>query len=326
VLPTYNHAHYISQALDSVLAQSILPEQIIVLDDASTDHTAAVVDRYNGLHPRLEYVRFEKNGGVIHAMKVGLAKVEVDFVVFLAADDTLDSSALEKCLNVMRQHSRSAVCGLFARYIDESGRRMKTPPQFDFGSHARYVEPGECLKRLMRDGALFGGNGAMYRARRLKEIGGFASELGSFCDGYAVQQLALSDGVCIVPEELASWRQRATSYAASSRANPKAILGIIDAIEKRADRQHLPFAYTDRLLKRMHFQAVEAALRSKPLDAAILRMALPESGRSCANFLARLASLTGRPSAIALTALMLRPFDIGGALMRRLRKKFDRSR
>lgn len=319
VIPTYNHGHYIGEALDSLFAQTRLPDRVLVLDDASTDATADAVQPFLGRTPSIEYIRFDENRGVVPMLNVGLDKVATEFVTFLAADDTIDATALEKCASILAAHPQSPLCGVYARYIDESGNALPTPGIFDFGAVARYVPPDECLARLKGDGALFGGNGAMYRTAPLREHGGFSAELLSFCDGFRIQDLALSGGVCIVPEVLASWRRSGESYAAATQADPKSALAILRALEAQLKAcPHFPSAYASRLLRRWQFTAALAGVECAPPNKRTVREALRSRSPLVAAFAASAAGVLGRSALVALLALYLRPFDIVRALKRRL--------
>lgn len=319
VMPTYNHGRFISDALDSVFAQSLLPSTVLVLDDASTDGTADVVRPYLGRLPHVDYSRMATNGGVIRMLNAGLEKVKTEYVVFLAADDMLDPAALEKCRAVMNENPQAAVCGVLARYIATDKRVLPTPALFDFGSRPRFWSPDECLSFLHRHGALFGGNGAMYRTAMLREAGGFAAELRSFCDGFRIQQLALGGGVCIVPEVLASWRQHADTYAATHRADPAGAMAIVKAVEAELAQRHSPFppAYAARLRGRLRFAAALAAVARRPVDEAVLRQSLAAYPGVVAGAIVALARFAGTAVAKATLALLLRPFDIPRALRRR---------
>src|ERR687890_856397 len=89
VIPCYNQAHFLGEAIESVLAQSYPRFEIIVVDDGSTDDTSKVAAR----HPGGRYV-YQNNQGVSAARNSGLARSEGEYVVFLDADDRLLPEAL----------------------------------------------------------------------------------------------------------------------------------------------------------------------------------------------------------------------------------------
>jgi len=85
IVPTYNRAHVVGQAIDSILAQSYINLEVIVIDDGSRDNTAAIMAAYRD--PRVRYFRTE-NGGMSVARNRGLAQARGEFIAFLDSDDT----------------------------------------------------------------------------------------------------------------------------------------------------------------------------------------------------------------------------------------------
>lgn len=92
LVPTFNRAHYLGQALDSVLSQSPTPSQVLVVDDGSIDDTRALVNRYSD---RVQYL-WKRNGGRSSALNAGLPLLTGDWVWLFDDDDvaTPDSLAL----------------------------------------------------------------------------------------------------------------------------------------------------------------------------------------------------------------------------------------
>jgi glycosyltransferase involved in cell wall biosynthesis len=98
IVPTYNRAHLIERALDSVAAQSYRPIQLIVVDDGSSDDTAALVERWKRSHEdeRLEVIALQKtNGGAPSARNEGLRRCQGEFVQFLDSDDMLAPAKID---------------------------------------------------------------------------------------------------------------------------------------------------------------------------------------------------------------------------------------
>src|SRR5690349_6707431 len=89
VIPTYNHAHFLGEAIDSATSQSVAPREIIVVDDGSSDNPAAIVAKY----PAIRFVR-QSNQGLAAARNTGLDLAVGRYVVFLDADDRLMPNAL----------------------------------------------------------------------------------------------------------------------------------------------------------------------------------------------------------------------------------------
>src|SRR5215212_207946 len=103
VIPCYNQAHFLGEAIESVLAQNHLRFEIVVVDDGSTDDTAEVAACY----PGVRCVR-QDNRGLSAARNNGLRHSEGEYVVFLDADDRLLPEALETGLKCFEAHPECA--------------------------------------------------------------------------------------------------------------------------------------------------------------------------------------------------------------------------
>ena len=83
IVPVFNGARYLGEALDSIFSQTYRPLEVIVADDGSTDETAAVAASYGD---RVRHL-FQHNAGVAAACNLGLSVAQGEFIAFLAADD-----------------------------------------------------------------------------------------------------------------------------------------------------------------------------------------------------------------------------------------------
>jgi SAM-dependent methyltransferase len=121
VITAYNHARFLAEAIESVLAQTVQDFELIVVDDGSRDNTAEVVARY----PRARYIH-QRNQGLSAARNAGLKNAIARYVVFLDADDRLRPNALEAGLRCHAENPNCAFVSGRYRFIRESGEPMPT--------------------------------------------------------------------------------------------------------------------------------------------------------------------------------------------------------
>jgi glycosyltransferase involved in cell wall biosynthesis len=95
VIPSYNMDWCIARAIESCQAQSLAPEEIIVVDDCSADHTEAIISKLMITNPTIKYFRLGKNRGHLAALKFGAEKAATDWVALLDADDELTPNSIE---------------------------------------------------------------------------------------------------------------------------------------------------------------------------------------------------------------------------------------
>jgi len=117
LIPCYNHARYVGEAIDSVLAQTRPADEILVLDDGSDDDSVAVLKRYGDrirLHARA-------NHGIGATYNHLLRSSSADIVAFLESDDSLEASYLEVCLGFLERRDVPWVSSARA-IVDSDGR------------------------------------------------------------------------------------------------------------------------------------------------------------------------------------------------------------
>lgn len=123
IVPSYNCGHFIAHAIDSILGQTVEPEQIIVVDDGSTDETELVVRRYK--HARIEYIK-QTHAGVAAARNTGLNAARCEFVTFLNADDRWGPELIERLHGFLAEEP-TAVCAFsnFVLFKHETGKIVR---------------------------------------------------------------------------------------------------------------------------------------------------------------------------------------------------------
>ncbi|MDY6986993.1 MAG: glycosyltransferase [Thermodesulfobacteriota bacterium] len=100
IIATYNYGHFILDAIDSVLEQSVLDLEIIIVDDGSEDNTSKILHPYR---KRLNYI-YQKNAGLSAARNTGIANSTGEFIQFLDADDMLGPDTLIAQLRYLQRH------------------------------------------------------------------------------------------------------------------------------------------------------------------------------------------------------------------------------
>src|SRR5215217_2853327 len=159
VIPCYNQAHFLGEAIESALAQSHPNFEVVVVNDGSTDDTAEVAARY----PRVRYLR-QKNRGLSAARNTGLRHSEGEYVVFLDADDRLLPEALKTGLKCLKAHSECAFASGRYRFIAGDGSFLKPQRQ-------RFVDKDSYVALLRRN--YIGPPAAvMYRRAVFESVGG----------------------------------------------------------------------------------------------------------------------------------------------------------
>ncbi len=198
ILPNYNHGHFIKGAILAILKQMSPGDELIVIDDGSSDDSPEIIRTLACTHDALKPIYFSNNKGVHLAVERGLELAQGDLLYFAAADDRICEGFFAASISLLDIHSAAAFCTSRAEYIDTSGRvinEIKVPfPVNDF------VAPDKVHVLLVKYGGWFRCNTAIYRRSIFDESGGFDDDLGPFCDGFLCMLMALQYGCCFVPK------------------------------------------------------------------------------------------------------------------------------
>lgn len=134
VVSNYNYANYLPRCIASIFAQTYAKFQCIVVDDASTDHSAQVLDEIAVAHPEVIIVRRPTNGGQSAAALDGLARASGQFVVFVDADDMLLPNAIACHVHVHLnlRFSVGFTCGDMLQCAGDTLMSATSPPMSGF--------------------------------------------------------------------------------------------------------------------------------------------------------------------------------------------------
>lgn len=135
LLIAYNHKNYIEKAINSVLEQKTnFPIKVIIFDDASTDGTSAIVQKYQHL-PNVECVIREQNIGSINNIYDGLTRVQTPYYAILETDDYwCDENKLQLQVDALEKHPECSFCAHNTRIHYENGETSSDELYYDFPS------------------------------------------------------------------------------------------------------------------------------------------------------------------------------------------------
>jgi glycosyltransferase involved in cell wall biosynthesis len=190
IIPTYNSAPYLPEALDSVLSQTHTRIEVLVIDDGSTDNTAAVMAGYTD---RTVYMR-QAQSGPSKARNRGIEEAKGEYTAFLDADDTWLPSKLENQLRILQQDPEAGL--VYSRSVDfhdRTGKELRVYP--------REIHSGMLFDLLLAS-PLFGLPSVIVRTRILKELGGFDEGLTTAEDTHLYLRIARNHRIIGVPDIL----------------------------------------------------------------------------------------------------------------------------
>jgi glycosyltransferase involved in cell wall biosynthesis len=218
LLPTYNRATFLSEALDSILSQTAPPSQVIVVNDGSTDTTTEILTSYGD---RIEVIN-KPNSGKASSLNLALSRTTGDYVWIFDDDDVALPDSLERHLGILDSrpdlgftYSACYVCttGPEGRIVDKT---LKPLPE---------ISSDEVFVRLL-EGCFMQQQAVLARRSCYREVGGYDARLICSEDYDIMLKLARRFACAAIPEPTFLFRQHGgprgsknARYAASERVS-----------------------------------------------------------------------------------------------------------
>ena len=326
VIPNFNHGAVVGEAVRAIARQAPPADEIIVVDDGSTDNSAEVLELLSKEIPRLLVLRLEENRGAIFALNHGLKRARGDYVNFGAADDLVQPGLFAAMLEMLTRHPQAAfACCEVVVTGAESGRTEYRPPVRPSNSET-YFGPAEVRSLLRRSDNWILPGTALVKRDLVLELGGFDPALGAFTDGFLFRKLALKHGFCFVPRLGVTWRMSTTGLSRQQAANFANSMDVLaSAVSRMRADPDFPSWYPEIFERRWRFAMGRIAASARPMNRDMLtRLAGTSLGRAIMVGAATIGGPIGRIGALAWLTLLFRPTSIVGLIRTGLARYWSR--
>lgn len=250
VIPCYNQARFLGDAIYSALHQTYPQVEVVVVDDGSSDGTQEVAN-WEGWDGAVRYVR-QKNAGLSAARNTGLYVSTGEFVVFLDADDRLLPGAVKAGIAGFRECPESAFVFGSHRYINAEGELVESaavPPALGRRLAALRVDHADTYPALLRGNFVGMHAAVMYRRALIEGVGGFDERLRACEDWDLYLRLARDRSAHDHGARVAEYRKHGDNMSHDPLLMLSSALAVL-----RAQR---PWVGTDRQLQQAYDEGQE---------------------------------------------------------------------
>lgn len=285
IIPAYNASAWIRETLDSVAAQTHRALEVIVVDDGSTDDTAAIADAFAVADSRFRVVR-QANAGVAAARNHGARMAQSDLLAFVDADDLWAPQKIERQVAALNAAGPTAgLCYSWYAMIDGAGMIFYRQ---DFN-----VIEGDVLDQLFLTNFVGNGSSALVRRKAFDDAQGFEPALHNAgaqgCEDILFYcRIAEHHRFAVVPEYHVGYRQLPDNMSSDLTRMLRSWLMVMDEmVQRHPDKRALLIAgtrsyarfVTRRAIHRRRPRALLAvlALLSRRFPGTALRMGLVEA-------------------------------------------------
>ncbi len=236
ILPNFNHSHYLPAALEAILSQSFLPDEVLIIDDASTDKSVPLIKEWQQKHPQIKFLQNETNQGPVPTINRGIQEAQSELLAFCSADDFILPGFFEKTTSFLKQHPEVGICTGKTCHFKDNAPHFLVPDRMPLGNSPQ-IFTKERLPKIFRKTTFFiHSNCAIYRKKHIVAFGGLNPKLKSFSDWYLNCLIALHHGVGYIPSPFGAFRLSEKSYAntlKTSRHQEKMFHALLSDIKER---------------------------------------------------------------------------------------------
>jgi glycosyltransferase involved in cell wall biosynthesis len=226
IIPVFNGAKYLAEALQSVFSQTFRDYEVIVVDDASSDNSVEVSRRF--AHVRIAR---QEHRGQSAARNTGVSYASGEYVAFLDQDDRWYPDKLARQVPVLEEGRRYGMVYSNADEIDEHGRIMRVN-LLDITS----VHPKESITDCLSSDMFILPGTVLIRKALFERLGGFDERLSGYEDDDLFRRVFEASRIHYIPDALLQWRIYPTSYSYSERMDRSRRIYVQKLFEEYPDR------------------------------------------------------------------------------------------
>ncbi len=319
VLPNFNHGKLLLRAIAALMAQTPPPAEVIIVNDASTDDSLAIISRLQAEFPSIRLIDHKQNNGTVAGMNEGLHASRNEFVYFAAADDYVLPGFFAAAEYALARYPEAAFFCARVALVDPRGKLLGFRPFMQPSPRSAIVTPAAARVRLAVSDNWSVGPSVIYRRTRLIEAKGFDEQMGAFSDGIIVRRLALESGFYFDSDIVVAWERYAESLSSRSALSvgesARLIAHALTTV-KTSFPADIRDSYADRLERRLQFNMARLWVVFDGSKIDIAGMAEVLQFKGVANTVLKMSARLplARLAVVSWMALVLRPYGIGAII------------
>lgn len=208
LMPVYNGAEFIREAIESVLKQTFTSFELLIIDDGSDDNSTSIIRSYKD--SRIRLILNNKNIGLVNTLNRGIELARGDLIARIDQDDICHPERLEKQFDFVKINPEIILLGSGCIEIDESGNKIAT--------HQYPLRHNKLLHNLLKLKAFFPHSSAFFNKRKVQELGGYNINLNGAEDCDLWLRIASIGAIGCLTDPLIKLRKHSMSMTAKNMA------------------------------------------------------------------------------------------------------------
>ena len=202
IIPCYNKAEHVAQTLESCLSQTYNNLEIIIVNDGSNDNSSQIIKSYADKHKHVLFFDKTTNDGVIKTRNFAIEASRGEYILPVDADDTIDSTYVEKAVKILDEHKDIGVVYCKAKFFGDKNGNLNCP---EFSED--YLLYSSCISAC-----------SMFRKKDFEKCGGYRDYMEFGCEDWDLWLHFYENGFKFyrIPEELLNYRKSDNNHSRTS--------------------------------------------------------------------------------------------------------------
>ena len=318
IVPNRNDSRHLPGCLRSLLEQEDPPDEVIVVDDQSTDDSVSVIRSLIAGHRQARLVENPVNLGTYGALDRGLEVSRSEYVLFLSANDAVMPGVFTRARSCLARHPEAGAWSAMGWLVDEEGRLIRMHASPVVSLRDTYLPPERCARLAHRVGNWFVGATLIYRRDAVESAGKFDAAYMGLADLVTTLVVADRHGVAYSPQPFGVSRIHPGSYLSRTLTDTAKLDGILDRLHSEGASvapRMFSAAFLERAALRFRFASIRA---SRGQTLAHTAGKHPGARRLWLIVLDRALPRSLYRARVATAFLVMCPFDVVPAVWNRL--------
>jgi glycosyltransferase involved in cell wall biosynthesis len=262
VVPLFNHAAYIAEAVESILAQGDIVDEVVVIDDGSTDESGTIMQTLARQDPRIRFAR-QSNQGAHATLNRGIELCQGEFCAILNSDDVYADNRLMQLLQALQADAGADIASSGIGFIDGAGQPMDNA--WYEASRAMFEDGTPLDLALLNGNFLMTTSNILFRRAAWPKLGAFAPLRYAHDLDWLLRALAHGHRIVILPAKLLRYRTHGRNTISEDHGAVRVEWALV-AAAYLASLWHRPGALA---IDWPHAGAAQTVLRRHELDRGV---------------------------------------------------------
>lgn len=249
VMATYDDEAYLPSAIQAFLSQSFSDFELIIVNDASPDHSEKIIKQFASVDPRIRYVKNEKNLGVNKSLNKGAEIIQGEYVYFASSDDFVAPNFFKEMLALLEKNPKFPLALSENAYFNDGNEEefhiRKLLPEL---KEPTLFSAKEALNIFQTTRFLISGHATIIKTEEFKKRGFFKDELGKATDFVMYNAIALSGGFIFIPKRLSAMRSFPKDAEVKRKEEITQAIKLLSYVKR--DKELFSLFYSSTLLAR----------------------------------------------------------------------------